>query len=217
MLDALKQLLAKKGRLTRDIIRADRHTPGVGTYDERFGGLANAYKRIGYTPERKHDLDRYRRFRKISRRHAVEMAERIRRRGRTVNFDNTKSAIIVDSNIRILFMILCCVKTDSGRVYWKLYPNIVTRTHIIVGLRMKVGNRSVDDYLLIPGDELKNNALHLNAKHAHPLVKYRSENLEPLFAVLMRREFADAPMSERILRAIKHENQSKPWWRRDGC
>jgi hypothetical protein len=216
MLDALKRLLAKKGRLTRDIIRADRHTPGLATYDERFGGLAKAYKRIGYTPERKHDLDTYRRFRKVARRHAVEMAERLRRNGRTVNFKSTKSAITVDSETRILFMTLRCVKTETGTVYWQLYPNIVTRTQIVVGMRMKVGNRSVGDYLLIPGDELKNNALRINAKIAHPFVNYRSESLEPLFAILVHRDFADAPMREQILSAIKYVNQAKPWWRRDG-
>jgi hypothetical protein len=50
LLQALKILLQKHGRLSRDIINRGR-TPGTNVYVRRFGSLSNAHKLIGYMPE----------------------------------------------------------------------------------------------------------------------------------------------------------------------
>ncbi|HZR66844.1 MAG TPA: recombinase family protein, partial [Terriglobales bacterium] len=52
MLDRLKPLLAKHGKLSNKIIDKSRTCPGASTYYARFGGLLNVYQRLGYsTPE----------------------------------------------------------------------------------------------------------------------------------------------------------------------
>ena len=48
--ETLKQLLKEHGRLSRDIIDADRGTPGCQTYVRRFGSMTRAYRLIGYKP-----------------------------------------------------------------------------------------------------------------------------------------------------------------------
>jgi hypothetical protein len=52
LLDALRELLRKRGRLSAAIIDEDKTIPCAVTYENRFGCLMNAYRLIGYTPER---------------------------------------------------------------------------------------------------------------------------------------------------------------------
>lgn len=48
LLDRLRALLAKHGRLSRTIIEGDPDTPGSTVYQRRFGGLRRAYALAGY-------------------------------------------------------------------------------------------------------------------------------------------------------------------------
>ena len=48
LLDRLRRLYQKHGKLTKDIIDRSRLCPGLTTYHHRFGGLLNAYAQIGY-------------------------------------------------------------------------------------------------------------------------------------------------------------------------
>jgi hypothetical protein len=50
MLDGLRKLLAEKGRLTRDMITNEPGLPNAHTYSQRFGGMAEVYRRVGYEP-----------------------------------------------------------------------------------------------------------------------------------------------------------------------
>jgi hypothetical protein len=48
LLDELRALLAKRGRVTMSLIEASQHTRSPNTYIRRFGSLTAAYLRIGY-------------------------------------------------------------------------------------------------------------------------------------------------------------------------
>jgi DNA invertase Pin-like site-specific DNA recombinase len=52
ILDQLRWLLNRVGRLTGVIINEDRAAPSVATIQHRFGSLHEAYKLIGYNPDR---------------------------------------------------------------------------------------------------------------------------------------------------------------------
>jgi DNA invertase Pin-like site-specific DNA recombinase len=48
LLDSLRGLLAKKGRLSLSLIKNSEDVPSPSTYRDRFGGLRRAYELIGY-------------------------------------------------------------------------------------------------------------------------------------------------------------------------
>jgi len=50
MLEVLRSLSKKHGKLSRKIINATDGVPSAGCYYDRFGGLGRAYKLIGYEP-----------------------------------------------------------------------------------------------------------------------------------------------------------------------
>ena len=52
LVERLRQVLDKYGKLNNKIIQESRHCPGYATYHHRFGGLLKVYERLGYnTPE----------------------------------------------------------------------------------------------------------------------------------------------------------------------
>jgi hypothetical protein len=48
LLDELRLLLARRGKLTMSLIEASQWTRSPNTYIRRFGSLTAAYERIGY-------------------------------------------------------------------------------------------------------------------------------------------------------------------------
>lgn len=48
LLDALREILAKNGRITSELIKKSRNAPSTQTYNTRFGSLSEAYKLINY-------------------------------------------------------------------------------------------------------------------------------------------------------------------------
>jgi DNA invertase Pin-like site-specific DNA recombinase len=52
MLDALRQLWSKHGRVTVALVESSNGVPCAALYRSRFGGLKRAYKLIGYQPSR---------------------------------------------------------------------------------------------------------------------------------------------------------------------
>jgi hypothetical protein len=48
LLDELRQLLARRGKLTMSLIEASERTRHPNAYIRRFGSLTAAYERIGY-------------------------------------------------------------------------------------------------------------------------------------------------------------------------
>lgn len=53
MLEGLRTLLAREGRLSGDLINADDDLPCAEVYRRRFGGLLPAYERVGFAPSSK--------------------------------------------------------------------------------------------------------------------------------------------------------------------
>jgi hypothetical protein len=52
MLEHLKWLLSRAGKLTAKVINEDKTTPGAATYQQHFKSLTHAYSLIGYKPSR---------------------------------------------------------------------------------------------------------------------------------------------------------------------
>lgn len=53
MLDKLRALLKREGRLSSSIVNRSEALPGRNAYKERFGSIQSAYEQIGYVPSRR--------------------------------------------------------------------------------------------------------------------------------------------------------------------
>lgn len=78
LLDSLRELLLRRGRLSSAIIDQERSIPCSSTFENRFGCLMNAYRLIGYVPNRYET--RYRRPRGLSNQEMLEALRRLWRK-----------------------------------------------------------------------------------------------------------------------------------------
>lgn len=67
LIDGIKHLLAREGRLNSQLINEDPHLPSASTCLERLGPAARLYERVGYAPypRQQRIMDAYRRRREV--------------------------------------------------------------------------------------------------------------------------------------------------------
>jgi len=153
LLDGLRALWKREGRITTDLINADRQIPTVQAYLRRFGSLRTAYRRIGYIQER--DLS----FGDIRDRiqpwlHSVMGCVRetleddgsiVAQEGRMLRVDETWS---------VSFHLMQSSRVGRGRIRW-VVPRLRSSADILVGIRMDVRGEQPLDYLVLPAVSAK--------------------------------------------------------------
>jgi hypothetical protein len=80
LLDILRKLLRKHGRLSRKIIDEEEGVPPTATYQRRFGGVLPAYERIGYDLQRRGDRSAKDRTKSLSNKQLLDLLRKLRRR-----------------------------------------------------------------------------------------------------------------------------------------
>jgi DNA invertase Pin-like site-specific DNA recombinase len=80
LLDILRKLLRKHGRLSRQIIDEEEGVPPTATYQRRFGGVLPAYERIGYDVQRRRSRGVKDRTKSLSNAQLLDLLRKLRRR-----------------------------------------------------------------------------------------------------------------------------------------
>jgi hypothetical protein len=80
LLDILRKLLRKHGRLSRKIIDEEEGVPPTATYQRRFGGILPAYERIGYDLQRRGNRSAKDRTKSLSNKQLLDLLRKLRRR-----------------------------------------------------------------------------------------------------------------------------------------
>ena len=147
LLEAMRCLWKRKGRITSALLFADRDTPTPHVYVHRFGSLRAAYKQIGYVQDR--DLsfgdvrDRMQGWLPSVMGHVTDM---LVEGGSTVERDGR--ILIIDETWTALFQLMQASHC-AGRIRW-----VVPRWHgtadLYVGIRMDLTGDYPIDYLVVP-------------------------------------------------------------------
>lgn len=212
LLDGLRRLLREKGRLTRELIAADKRLHSPVCYSKRFGGVLNAYKRIGYVPEKRYHNNEVDQFvRRKNELNAQRAAEKIQRLGMSLEFRRTKRSFVVNGEIAVLFTSARSYRFKrTGERFWQMVPRFKTRIDIIVLARMDHENREIVDYLLLPKELVREGSIRMYEAREHPFYLYQSDTLEPLYAVLASFD-RDTPIQESIIEAIRAATEQRRW------
>jgi DNA invertase Pin-like site-specific DNA recombinase len=155
MLLRLRKALQKRGRLSMAIINETSGLPGPDTYRAHFGSLREAYRLIGYSPERNYaffeDKAAWDEVTASLMRN-VEIA--LQKKGRHVTLDFSDERLRIDEKTRVLFRVARSFRKE-GQLTQSRIPRIRKGAiHWIVAIRLTEGNKSVRDYLLIPAKGL---------------------------------------------------------------
>ena len=192
MLDRLKGLLRKEGRLSGFMIDEAENMPSSGTYCSRFGSLVRAYQLVGFTPERDY---RYIEINRALRRihagavaHAIAEIESI---GGTTSQDPVTDLLTVNGEFTASIVISRCRHTKAGSCHWKIRLDTGLAPDLTVALRMNGANEAVLDYYLLPLRVLDTNRIRLAEENGLMLDAFRFETLEYFFCMAERTRISE--------------------------
>ncbi|MGD1025546.1 MAG: recombinase family protein [Candidatus Sulfotelmatobacter sp.] len=164
VLEALRSLLARKGRLSLQLVKEDPETPSPSTYRGRFGSLRRAYELIGYgRAEDFGQIDMRRRTRaireelinKIQVMFPTEVSM-VRRGGRWRSRLRLK-------NGRFVSVIVCrSIGKKSQHFIWRVNPLAYERRWVTLLVLLNMKNEAIHEMRVFPN---MNRPFHLSADH----------------------------------------------------
>ena len=182
LLQGLRDLYARQGRLSALIIDEADYLPPSSLFSTRFGGLLRAYQLIGYSP--KHDY----RYIAINQRLRVLHAEIVANVllsienlcGRKIPIDPKSSLLELNYNLTVSIVISRCFTTPAGTRRWKIRFDSSLRPDITVAVRMDTSNESIYDYYILPALEFSYQQIKLSEDNVGLLDSFRTDTLDYL-------------------------------------
>jgi hypothetical protein len=155
LLQGLRDLYARQGRLSALIIDEADFLPPSSLFRTRFGGLLRAYRMIGYTPER--DYQYVAINQRLRTLHAEIVADVVRSIenlcGRQIPIDPESFLLELNYNLFISVVISRCFITPAGTRRWKIRFDSGLHPDITVAVRMDTRNEMIQDYYILPALE----------------------------------------------------------------
>jgi len=159
LLQRLKLLLEKKGRLSETVINDTLGVPSIDVFSTRFGSLRNAYRLIGYQQKWNADwIDRKDEFASIISNTAAKLVSRLKKVGSAAHFETGVDVLTVNG-VAISLRLARSWSRQNRQPIWTIYRRIVLPKGLILAIRLNEPNREVLDYILIPTRQMKKEKL----------------------------------------------------------
>jgi DNA invertase Pin-like site-specific DNA recombinase len=186
MLEQLRQLWIRAGRLTADLINKERDVPSANAIVNHFGTLKNAYSLIGYRPDLKTKYDASIARHRVTRRNLFfEIRTKLQSCGASVAEPHTDGFLLVNGQLTVRLRLCYCTNTPMGEFRWTLRPESV-RPDVTIAIRLRPGNREVLDYFIIPDCDRPTKTFYLSTQNRCDMDVHRFDTLD-LFINLLRR------------------------------
>ncbi|BAM86975.1 recombinase [Bradyrhizobium oligotrophicum S58] len=155
LLDILKDLLRREGRLTMKCIIMAKGVPNCSVYARRFGSLDEAYRRIGYRPHVRYRFKEVQaHIQNIIHTLAEQISADLEGRGRRVAFMPELCLLTLNGDVTVSLAVARAVKDGSNGARaarrWELRKMHFTRSNFTIVARMDARNTAVVDYFLLP-------------------------------------------------------------------
>jgi DNA invertase Pin-like site-specific DNA recombinase len=151
LLERLRVLLCRAGRLSGFIIDEAEDMPSSSLYASRFGSLPRAYSLIGWSPGR--DYCYVAINRKIREQHGplVEsIIDELCGVQATVSRDLKTDLLTINAEYTAAVVLARCHTTAAGSQRWVIRLDTALQPDITIAARLKPGNESILDYYLLP-------------------------------------------------------------------
>ena len=193
MLEGLRRLWKRKGKLNSTIINAAKDIPSVVAYAKHFGGLNEAYKLIGYPLLR--DLSfvhAIQMSRRMNRALCDDICERIQVVGGSAERMTTPGMLRINQNVTVkIFLRKCWVR--NGRIVWILPLGKELAADVLIIGRLKPPEGSILDYFVIPAISQLRGPLNSRTKDNVPYLNlYRFDDLQPFIETFSRQSIREA-------------------------
>jgi hypothetical protein len=184
MLDRLKYLFLKHGKLSGFLIDETEGMPSSSVYRTRFHGLVKAYRLVGYTPERDYQYLKINRFlRKMHPQMVDSVILQIKDLGGSVVRDDKTDLLSINEEFSVSLVIARCWQTKAGSLRWLIRLDSGLGPDITIALRMDFANKNPLDYYLLPKIDIDMEKLRLAEENGAYLDTYRFDNLDFFFGM----------------------------------
>jgi len=164
LLERLRGLLHKYGKVSERLIRASLGMPCTQVFTSRFGGLAEAYKRIGFQPRRNLAyVVRDRALTPIRREFIARVVSTLRSFGASVEQDARGQFLTVNENLNVRVGITRCrvIKRFNS---WKFQLISPWTPDVSIFARLAPGNETILDYFCVPASKEKRTQITVSPK-----------------------------------------------------
>ncbi len=187
MLEGLRQLWKRKGRLSSNIINAAKDVPSAVAYAKHFGGINEAYKLIAYPLIR--DLSwghAVRLTRRINKTLCDEICERVREIGGSAELMPTFGMIRLNGNVTVKVALRKCWVREEG-IVWVLPLGKCSLADVLIVGRLKPPERSIMDYFVLPALSQLHGGLRSRARQSVDYLElYHFQTLQPFIETFRR-------------------------------
>lgn len=195
LLELLRELLRTHGKLSERLIRASLGMPCTHVYTARFGGLAEAYRRVGFRPRRNLDwVERDRGLTPIRREFISRVVGTLRGYGALVHQDVRGQFLTVNDNLNMRIGITRC-RAFKRFNSWRFQLCTPWDPDVSIFGRLAPGNEGILDYFCVPASKEKRAQITISPQSPPPHDVQQFEDLGFLrdFAGWGRRRSRGAP------------------------
>jgi DNA invertase Pin-like site-specific DNA recombinase len=193
LLDQLRSLLKRKGRLSGFLIDEESDMASSLIFRKRFNGLIHAYKLIGYTPEIDCEfIETNRYLRTLHPKVISDVVSRIHEVGGTVCTNADTDLLTINAEFTASIVIARCRASRSGSLRWLVRVDSGLKPDLTVAVRMCVDNLQPLDYYLLPRLDLTFERLNLAEDNPISLEAYRFNDLDFFIGMARRSLVAEA-------------------------
>jgi DNA invertase Pin-like site-specific DNA recombinase len=148
LLDALKRLLARHGRLSLKLVKTSPDVPSPSTYRLRFGSLRKAYELIGYgRPDQFGAIDLRRRTQALREELVARIAVLFPKQVCVVRRGGRWRTRLRMRNGRLVSVLVArCLPTKNHTLRWLVDPHISEGRVTTLVARLDMGNSSFADF-----------------------------------------------------------------------
>ena len=170
LLQRLKLLLEKEGRLSETLINDTLGVPSIKVFCNRFGSLRNAYRRIGYRQNWNADwIDRKDEFNSIIGKTAADLIAGLGKAGIGRTF-RSRNRYVDRQQKHHLPSTRAILDWSRPKAYIRtVNRRIVMPNGLILAIRLDEENRNALDYFLIPTGENEEQQNPLHGSRVAPL------------------------------------------------
>jgi DNA invertase Pin-like site-specific DNA recombinase len=180
MLERLRELLGRVGRLSGIIIDEAENMPPSAAFQRRFKSLHRAYSLIGYQPDRDYSYIEINSAIRIKHRHlCTEIIDQLRLEGASVSGDAESRSLLINGQYTVSLLIVRCreISVGSRRHRWHIRFDRSSTPDITIAARLKPGNAEILDFYLLPNLDQLSQQLSLLLENKISLDVYRFDDL----------------------------------------
>ena len=195
MLEKLREVLQKNGRLCGILIDEAEDNPSSSAYRHRFGSLVTAYQLIGYDPQIDYSFIETNRKLRLQHPEIIKsVIEQIQGLGAVALYDTDTNLLHVNGEIRVSIVLCRHQSTPAGSSRWIIRLDDGLKPDITIAVRMDSTNEGIRDYYLLPAMDMcwENDHLRMAEVNGIYLDAYRFETLDYFFGMAERKQIEEA-------------------------